>query len=246
MTSIRLDVCAAFISARKQRKFDSRPSFQVLVSLIKPLLHSPMAQPEQAPAFSGPGLIYTTSRPFAADLTDDRFNKWYSGVHMADALATGAPQRASRWRCADENEPVPYLALYRVKDLAALQSEEFKKIPMTHESLPAGPSRKHSIFESINFDTRIYKLVEHFEKEKHDESMTARSRTRPDLAFFLLIYLFGISSDCIPQALARISYQPVCSPPRRLRQTIWSGGMLRSTTNKCRSSHRIFDHPGIN
>jgi hypothetical protein len=181
-----------------------------------------MAQPEQAPTFSGPGLIYTTSRLLAAELTDDCFNEWYSGVHMADALATGAPQRASRWRCADESAPAPYLALYKVKDLVALQTDEFKKIPMTHESLPAGPGGQHSIFESIDFDTRIYKLVEHFEKGEHDEGMIGISKPRLSFsnitALFNYLTLIHVFSDFIWQLLVPTSYRLVCSPPRRLHQ----------------------------
>lgn len=122
----------------------------------------------EAPPLSGPGLIYSTSRIIAPALTAATFDKWYSEVHIPDVIATGAIRFAARWRCADEGGPDPYLALYKVGDLAQCLNDKFKAIPMSHELLPGGEAGK-GIHESADFDTRFYSLVEVFEKQKHDE-----------------------------------------------------------------------------
>jgi len=149
-----------------------------------------------APA-SGSGLIYASSHITNPDLTPDVFDEWYSEHHIPDVLATGCVSHAARWECADKDSSVvdPYLATYRVPDLQSLQSTEFASIPMTHELLPGGSKAGEggkACHESVDFDSTIYKLVEVFEKEKHDEGVSfprsAVLPSCPDLACTVMAY----------------------------------------------------------
>jgi hypothetical protein len=54
----------------------------------------------------------------------------------------------------------PYLALYPLKSLDFLETDEFKSIPVHHDTVPA-PS--HSIFDVADFDTRYYEHVQTYE-----------------------------------------------------------------------------------
>ena len=54
----------------------------------------------------------------------------------------------------------PYLALYPLEDLGFLQTDEFKAVPVHHETVPA-PS--HAIFDVTDFDTRYYEHVQTYE-----------------------------------------------------------------------------------
>jgi hypothetical protein len=54
----------------------------------------------------------------------------------------------------------PDLVLYPLKSLDFLETEEFKSIPVHHDTVPA-PS--HSIFDVADFDTRYYEHVQTYE-----------------------------------------------------------------------------------
>lgn len=114
--------------------------------------------------FSGPGLLFVPSRITNNDISDPTYNQWYSDFHIPDVIKTGAVSHAARWGRADESNSDAYLALYRVKDLKLISTDEFKSIPMTHELL--GGQHVRTV---ADMDTRIYKLVEVFEKDKHDD-----------------------------------------------------------------------------
>jgi hypothetical protein len=116
----------------------------------------PARAPYSGPPLSGPGIFLSASRITNPILSDAAFNKWYNEVHIRDVLATGGVSRATRFREANPNAKSHYLALYTVPDLSVILSDEFKKIPMTHESLPEG----RSIHEMVNFDTRFYSFVQ--------------------------------------------------------------------------------------
>ncbi|KXJ86580.1 hypothetical protein Micbo1qcDRAFT_236879 [Microdochium bolleyi] len=138
-----------------------------------------MATPTQrttyiGPAPKGPGLIYAQSHITSPELTPDTFDRWYASVHVPDVMATGVVSHAARWACTDDESAAqadPYLATYRVPEMADLQGEAFKAIPMTHELLPGGGGEKvdgRTVHDSVDIDTCFYELVEVYETEKHD------------------------------------------------------------------------------
>ncbi|QDS70905.1 hypothetical protein FKW77_006333 [Venturia effusa] len=116
-------------------------------------------------SLTGPGLITSHSnitKPEA--FSDDQFNTWYNNVHIPDVLATGAVTAAYRFHHADPESPKPYMAVYFVPDLSAIQSEGFQSIPMTHSSLPDGVSM-HAL---AHFDTRIYSFTQEHVKDEQE------------------------------------------------------------------------------
>ena len=112
------------------------------------------------PSFRGPGIIYITSRLISPLLSPETFNTWYVTVHIPDLLATGAVSSAYRFKALKPTSDAPYLTIYVLPDMGALQKEEakFKAIPMTHASLSdGGPIQKFA-----EFDTRYYQLIQSF------------------------------------------------------------------------------------
>lgn len=133
------------------------------------------------PALSGPGLITSYSNITKPEiLSDPLFNTWYNTVHIPDVLATGAVTAAYRFRQADPDSPKPYMAVYFVPDLAAVESEAFKGIPMTHSLLPDGAS----IHTLAHFDTRFYSLTQ---EHVRDEQESGRQMQLPDTTLLLTL-----------------------------------------------------------
>ncbi|RDI79248.1 hypothetical protein Vi05172_g10704 [Venturia inaequalis] len=100
-------------------------------------------------------------------LSDDQFNTWYNTVHIPDVLSTGAVTTAYRFRQADPESSKPYMAIYFVPDLAAIESKAFKNISMTHSSLPDGAS----IHDLAHFDTRIYSFTQEYVNEEQEPGL---------------------------------------------------------------------------
>jgi hypothetical protein len=112
---------------------------------------------------SGPGLITSYSNITKSEiLSDSLFNTWYNTVHIPDVLATGAVASAYRFRQADPKSPKPYMAVYLVPDLAAIECEAFKSIPMSHPLLPDGAN----IHTLAHFDTRFYSFTQEHVKDE--------------------------------------------------------------------------------
>lgn len=131
------------------------------------------------PPLSGPGLITSYSNITKPEiLSDSVFNTWYNTVHIPDVIATGAVVVAYRFRQADMEAPKPYMAAYLVPDLAAIGSEAFKNIPMSHPMLPGGAS----IHTMAHFDTRIYSLIQEHEKEEQEPGTSLEGRPSKTLA----------------------------------------------------------------
>jgi hypothetical protein len=102
---------------------------------------------------SGPGLLYVNSKIKDSTLTPELFTKWYEEVHIPDIFKTGGITTAFRYISTRGNEVErPYLALYPLKDVAFLQTKNFRSIPVHSEVLPG----KTLIFEFADFDTRYY------------------------------------------------------------------------------------------
>jgi hypothetical protein len=84
-------------------------------------------------------------------------------VHVPDLLATTVVSRAFRFKNMNPNSDLPYVAIYIVPDLGALQRIAFKSLKQTHECLPGGgPAHRF-----VDFDTRYYQLIQEFETGQH-------------------------------------------------------------------------------
>ncbi|TKA62772.1 hypothetical protein B0A49_09097 [Cryomyces minteri] len=105
------------------------------------------------------GLLFATSKIKNPELSDDIYNKWYNDIHLPDVLATGCAPIALRYKNKNKDAKMPYLALYPLDDLALLESEKFKNIPLTSDVLPGGGEA----FENIEFAIRTYLPIQKFE-----------------------------------------------------------------------------------
>ena len=108
-----------------------------------------------------PGLMLVRSRPkHPEELTDEVFNKWYSTVHIQDVVNSGAADLAIRYKNLDPKAEYPYLALYRIPDLAFLQdTSQMEKIPTKSDMLPGS----HDLFQELEMERRVYGLLQKFE-----------------------------------------------------------------------------------
>jgi len=116
------------------------------------------------PPLTGPGILWINSKIIAPDkLSPELFKTWYEEVHIPDIIAAkpGGVLAAWRYKCANPERPAPYLALYSIPDLAFLQTDEFRAVPMVHEMLPEGGP----IHKFASFDARYYKKTQVYEKE---------------------------------------------------------------------------------
>jgi hypothetical protein len=102
---------------------------------------------------SGPGILYVHSKIKDKTLTAETFTKWYQDVHIPDIFETGGITSAFRYySTSGEAAERPYLALYPMKDVAFLQSDKFRSIPVHSRVLPGTTA----IFDYADFDTRYY------------------------------------------------------------------------------------------
>lgn len=114
-----------------------------------------------------PGLLYVNSKITNSDLlSPELFTHWYEEEHIPDIFKTSGIKSAYRYHttAGDAGEKVivdrPYLALYPLRDVAFLESTEFKSIPV-HSDLVKTESR--CIFDLADFDTRYYGNVEKYD-----------------------------------------------------------------------------------
>lgn len=104
-----------------------------------------------------PGLLYVNSKITSPLLTVPAFTTWYEDIHIRDIFVTSGMKAAFRYESTTPTEVErPYLAVYPVRDVDFLQSDEFKSIPVHDGSLP-GESK--CIFDLADFDTRYYELL---------------------------------------------------------------------------------------
>ncbi|KAL2871262.1 uncharacterized protein BJX67DRAFT_377860 [Aspergillus lucknowensis] len=117
-----------------------------------------------ASSYTGPGLLYVGSRTKpSTGITDETYNKWYDDVHVPHILETSGVQSVVRYAAshATANEcNWPFLAIYPIRDLHYLTTEEFASIPLTDDLLP-GPS--HSCVDCADFDQRHYATIGEFQ-----------------------------------------------------------------------------------
>jgi hypothetical protein len=126
---------------------------------------------------SGPGLLYVNSKIISPDLSPELFTEWYQDIHIRDIFLTTGIKSAFRY-FTSSSEPAtierPYLALYPLKDVAFLNSAEFKAIPIHSDILPV---ESKSIFDLADFDTRYYTNIGKLGGESGSQCKSNQSRS---------------------------------------------------------------------
>lgn len=105
---------------------------------------------------TGPGLLFVNSKIISPQLSTSLFTQWYEEEHIPDIFHTSGIKTAYRYYTTSQNPTSidrPYLALYPLKDVAFLQTTEFRSIPVHSELVPTD---NKCIFDLADFDTRYY------------------------------------------------------------------------------------------
>jgi len=83
------------------------------------------------------GLLFVKTKPNHPDLTDQVFNEWYSNEHIHDMAKSGLTDLIVRYKNVNKTAAWPYLAIYRLPDVAKLQDQKLMaSIPTTSKLLP--------------------------------------------------------------------------------------------------------------
>jgi hypothetical protein len=83
-----------------------------------------------------PGILYVQSKP-KSGFDEEAFNKWYSNYHIQDVVASGLADLGIWYKNTNPDAKWPYLAIYRVPDVAKLQDKAvLESIPAKHDLLP--------------------------------------------------------------------------------------------------------------
>lgn len=88
-------------------------------------------------ATATPGLLVVMSKPTHPDLTDAKFNEWYTNEHLHHVVDAGMADLALRYRARNMSIPHPYLAIYRIPDTTQMANLSVMwNIPTTSKLLP--------------------------------------------------------------------------------------------------------------
>lgn len=112
------------------------------------------------------GLLYALSRPTHPDLNDNVFNSWYSNEHVHDMVKSGVTDLTVRYRNTKNSSVWPYLAIYRLPDVAKLQDAKVMGgVPATSSLLPGKTrgSTGGAYRDVIAMETRVYVRTQTFE-----------------------------------------------------------------------------------
>jgi hypothetical protein len=105
-----------------------------------------------------PGILFVNSKITSDALTQEVFTDWYESVHIPDIFVTSGIKSAFRYKSpTPETVERPFLAIYPVKDVQWLFSDEFKSIPVYSDMLPV---ESKAIFDLADFDTRYYATLD--------------------------------------------------------------------------------------
>lgn len=113
-----------------------------------------------------PGLMVVYSRPTAADLSEEDFNKWYQTEHIPDIVKCGLSDLVLRYKNVDKKARFQYLALYRLPDSEKVNDPETMScIPLTSQLLPGKvKGTKGGAYPDImDMDMINYKRIQTFE-----------------------------------------------------------------------------------
>lgn len=116
--------------------------------------------------WSGPGImlsfIYFRK---GSQLSQETFWKWFDEVYVPAVVGTGIVKSAWRWKAANPDYQKLHMVLYKVPELSTAQTDALKNIPRTSDTFPTnGP-----VDDFIDFESRIFSLVQYFETEKQPE-----------------------------------------------------------------------------
>ena len=112
------------------------------------------------PELKGPGLLLVNSKITHSNILDEEtFIKWYSEDHIPEILDTSGVNSALRFKNADPKAERPYMVLYPMDNIGHTQSEEFKKINVYSDLLPAGGP----IYNFVDMDVRVYSFIDKYE-----------------------------------------------------------------------------------
>lgn len=76
-----------------------------------------------------PGLLWVNSRLIKPDQVDSQaYQRWYEQTHIPDIFKTSGIKEAYRYQSINPEDERPYLALYPLKDLDFLETDEFKGV----------------------------------------------------------------------------------------------------------------------
>jgi hypothetical protein len=107
-----------------------------------------------------PGLLYALSKPKSSSFSDADYNTWYTNHHIHDVVNSGLADLAIRYKNTNPNAKWPYLAIYRIPDLAKMQDEKVMgSIAATHELIPNGATWH----DALEADIRPFVLLQKFE-----------------------------------------------------------------------------------
>ncbi|KAI8633633.1 hypothetical protein F5Y19DRAFT_414299 [Xylariaceae sp. FL1651] len=114
-----------------------------------------------------PGLMYVGSRVRNPQRTSDElYNRFYNDEHLPEVLSHGHSKLALRYKNADINAPLPYIALYPIDDASFIGSPTSKQlIEDTKRSKMLGCD---NIFELIYFEMRPYEKIQTYEAYGHE------------------------------------------------------------------------------
>jgi hypothetical protein len=106
---------------------------------------------------SGTGLLYVESKITRPDILDEEtYFKWYDEDHIAEIMKTSGIKSARRFKNVDPGADKPYLAMYPMEDIAFTRGEEFKKIRIKSDILPA----TGIVYDLADFDVRYDNLIQ--------------------------------------------------------------------------------------
>ncbi|KAH6660051.1 hypothetical protein BKA67DRAFT_38523 [Truncatella angustata] len=110
-----------------------------------------------AKELSGPGSLYVESKIANPKILDETtYLKWYDEVHIPEIIQMTGIKSARRFKDINPDADKPYLAIYPLKDIAFLGSEEFKHYTIKSDLLPG----TGDITELADFSNRIDSLIQ--------------------------------------------------------------------------------------
>jgi hypothetical protein len=121
---------------------------------------------ETSKQWSGPGMMQSFLKlKKDSKLSQETLEKWWEEEYLPKVLDTGIISAAWTLKAADPNNEKQQMVMYRVPDLAPVQSETLKNIPRTSNLFPTdGP-----VDDFIDFESRIFSFVQLHETEKQPE-----------------------------------------------------------------------------
>ena len=112
------------------------------------------------------GLLYVLSKPTHPELSDIVFNDWYTNHHIRDMVNSDLTDLVVRYKNTKDTSQWPYLAIYRLPDVARLKDQKtMGSIPATSPLLPGKEEgSKGGAFKDIMaMETSTYTRIQTFE-----------------------------------------------------------------------------------